>query len=100
MPYYITAQGEQIDVSGFEGNVQVVYDGMRRDYETNRYQDWIPFHDNWHRQAISEAKREFGARWFDHPLRRIELDLATTVGVRHGQLEGTPREVSDIFVDD
>ena len=103
MPYYVTAEGERIDVSGFAGNVKLVYDGMRRDYEADRYKDWVPFHNNWQRQAIREAKLvcgEDGDAWLNHPLRKIEIDLMTTVGVRHGQLEGTPREISDIFIDD
>lgn len=99
MPYYLTAEGERIDVSGFDGDAKGVYEGMRQDYETDRYDHWASFHQYWERQVVSEAQRTVGERWTEHPLRKIELDLATTVGVKHDQLTGTKRELSDIFID-
>lgn len=42
MPYYLTAERERIDISEFDGDVKVVYEGMRQDYETDRYHENPP----------------------------------------------------------
>lgn len=92
---YQTIDGIIYDIGAFTPEEKELFNEMYKYSLTAPHWSSVMQPHIYHRAVIERAKATIGERWQEHPLYRINLDLMSRIGVRHGDLKQPEKPFSD-----
>ncbi|MBI5797358.1 hypothetical protein HZA98_00455 [Candidatus Woesearchaeota archaeon] len=97
---YQTIDGIIYDIEAFTSEEKKLFEGLYNYSLTAPHWSSVMQPHIYHRAVIETAMAAIGERWQEHPLYRINLDLMSRIGVRHGDLKQPEKPFPDPILEE